>query len=177
MRTLIAALFLVAASGAQAQVYVCDDNGHKTFSQTPCGTDARSVELNTGDGSITLTPEITEESSQAVCRLMLRGVDIANRLSKQRISPTVAQQRISGFLREHITNYDDIVRANPAYVTAISHGSSTITRYGYTTDHMTDDEHRAMLNDCADSVYQYGKNAGSSLSGGSKRPISQGKNI
>ena len=106
MRLVFASLFLVLATAAHAEVYECDDgSGHKSFSQQPCGSNAQVVPLQ-GDtgGSITLNTDTSADSLLAACKLMMRGVTVASNLARENININTAQQRVFGFIRDHISN-------------------------------------------------------------------------
>lgn len=153
---LIYAFFILLAmsAGAHAEVYVCDDGGHKTFSQEPCGTDAKVVTVEGSDGTVTVGPNATPETLAATCKLMRRGISIASGLAQENININTAQQRVFGFIRDHITNFRDVVRQNPAYYTFINQNATLVTAVGYRTagQGVTDDDINDFIAQCTRSA-------------------------
>jgi len=172
MRLVFASLFLVLATAAHAEVYECDDgSGHKSFSQQPCGSNAQVVPLQ-GDtgGSITLNTDTSADSLLAACKLMMRGVTVASNLARENININTAQQRVFGFIRDHISNYREATRQNPGLGSFINQNAALVTVLGYQSvgRGITDEDLDNATAACAKSAYQAAQQAGQ-LQGGTHR--------
>lgn len=166
MRTSIAkaALLLLLAGApllAAAEIYQCEENGRKVFSQEPCGADARSVTLSGGSLSrITIPEQFDERAAKDVCRVIIGSWDVAARLSKQRVARDQAQQRVFGYLREHIANFDEASKAEPDLFVALKGVSVMVTNMAYTNPDVMPGEQNAAVNQCASKTMESVRKSG-----------------
>lgn len=155
------AVLLLATMGAHAQVYVCDVDGHKSYSQIPCGKDAKEVETKAESGSITVSVNPTPDSLLASCKLMVRGANEARRLANEGIDPNSAQQRLFGFLRDHITNFKEVVQDNPGYYDTMQRNSVLLVGYGYNNARrpLTDQDLNNVVSECSRTALEHARQA------------------
>ena len=109
------ALLLLAACTAHAEIYVCDDNGKKSYSQQPCGKDAKAVTLENGPRQITIPEQPDESYAADFCNLALGAWDMAStskRIHNYRYNGA-SEEQIQGYLRERIANFEELSRRNP----------------------------------------------------------------
>jgi hypothetical protein len=67
---------LLISRSAYAEIYSCEKNGIKEFSQQPCGESAVIVQ-NSGEDSLQIVVPMTNEDITRICRLVLKGWDFA----------------------------------------------------------------------------------------------------
>ena len=145
MRSIPAFFLLLAfAAGAHAEVYVCDDNGHKSYSQQPCGQDAKVVSpVGGSDGSVSISASgNTPDTALRLCKVIFRSFTIARTLAQEQVDFNSAEPRVLGFIRDHISNYRELVGKNPAFSTFISVESRNMTAIAYRSSNasLTDEE-------------------------------------
>lgn len=143
---------LAAAAGASAEIYVCEDNGKKTFSQQPCGADARAVELQKGGGRVTLPEEFDARAARDVCRLIVRSWEVAAQMKRQNIAFERANERVFGYLREHVDNFDEVARRSPQIFTVLKQASQNVTRGAYANPNIRPGEIDAAADECTQAV-------------------------
>lgn len=164
VRFIFVMLALLLARMAAADVYTCqDDQGHKVFSQQPCGKDAQVVTTQGMSGSITVQAHPTPEMMLATCKMAVRGVDLALQLAKERIDFNSARQRVFGFMRDHISNFQDVVQKNPNFRGFLENNANNITVVGYRAVNasVTDDELNELTASCTKSAEEKLQNGAS----------------
>ena len=112
MRVLLL-LGLLAGLPAHAEIFVCEDGGRKTFSQQPCGKDARGVALNNEVSRITLPRYLNANSAAKLCGVMAGAWEMVAADQRREDGGNMDQQRLVSYLRERISNYNAIIRLNP----------------------------------------------------------------
>lgn len=146
---LIAALWLLTAASAQAEIYQCMIDGVKSFSQQPCGADAKTVTTSNAVRKITIPAVIDEKAAEEICNLMTGAWDMAavrsRNTGKGRIDTethTFAKdagdldkemlgKQVMHFMKERIANYQELQKSNPFFLmtltmtSAIMVGSAT----------------------------------------------------
>jgi len=109
MRFLSVLLLLGMAVTAHAEIYTCEENGQKTFSQLPCGKDAKTVTLQDGGRKITIDLNNLPQAADDLCGLARGAWDTAlsaSRVNKKRGQVPVS--RIEGYMRERISNAKEL---------------------------------------------------------------------
>jgi hypothetical protein len=148
-------LALLLAPAAMADVYTCqDDQGHKVFSQQPCGKDAKVVTTQGVSGSITVQAHPSPEEMFATCKMLVRGVGLALQMAKEHIDFNSARQREFGFMRDHISNFQEVVQKNPNFRGFLENNANNITVVGYRAVNasVTDDELNELTASCTKSA-------------------------
>lgn len=129
---------------SQAQIYMCQDAaGHKTFSQDPCGADAKIVQQQDIDGSITIDTEAPPERKAAdLCHMIMKTLNIARQEARMNVDANALQARIYGYMRDRISNYLELEARHAGFDTAMRLQASKITQLGYATRYsvITDDD-------------------------------------
>jgi len=116
MRFLVALLVMLSVFSAHAEIYTCEDEGRKVFSQLPCGKDAKTVTLQNGARKIVLDLESNANAPEEFCNLATGAWDMAVASGHiGRTKDTVAIGRIEGYMRECIANLNELRQkgANP----------------------------------------------------------------
>lgn len=145
-------LLLVVAGMARAEIYVCEDNGKKTFSQQPCGSNAKAVELQSDRPRITLPDEFDARAAHDICKVIVRSWDMAAQLRRQRIPIETAYPRVFSYLRESVSNFDDFSRTHPALFTSFQTASRQVTQGAYSMPDLQPGEREVALRECTTGV-------------------------
>lgn len=143
---------LVMAGTACAEIYVCEDNGKKTFSQQPCGADAKAVELQQQGGRITIPEQFDARSSRDFCKMVVRSWEVAAQMKRQNIAFERANERVFGYLREHVANFDEVVKRSPQVFTVFQQASLNVTRGAYANPNIRSGEMDAAIDQCTQGV-------------------------
>lgn len=153
MRTLGTGLVLLAMAGlARAEIYVCEDNGKKTFSQQPCGANAKAVELQSDRSRITLPEEFDGKAAFDMCKIIVRSWDMAAQLRRQRIPIDRAYPRVFSYLRESVSNFDEFSRGNPGLFTAFQDASRRVTAGAYANPDLQPGEREVAQRECTTAI-------------------------
>lgn len=138
MNKLLMTLGLLASLQAHAEIFVCEVDGQKTYSQQPCGTDAKPVTLNSGVRQVTLKEPINRPFAEKVCSLMSGAWDMSASASRVQgkgridrethaftkdntpVDPDAMQRQVMNYLRERIANYNELNRTSPYFVQALT---------------------------------------------------------
>jgi hypothetical protein len=134
MRSLPLCLAVLMFCGkASAEIYACEKNGVKEFSQKPCGESA--VVLKTeGDDSIRIVVPMPDKDVQRVCRLVVRAWEQAgvNRTNSYSSSwryrrATSSQERTRDYVFSRISNLPELARDYPSLYRLIDSLASRAT--------------------------------------------------
>lgn len=102
-------LFLLAVS-AHAEIYTCEENGRKMFSQQPCGKDAKTVTLQNNGRRVTIDAENNpKKAAEDLCSLARDAWDVAlssNRINNGRVG--FNSKRIGLYVKERIANFEEL---------------------------------------------------------------------
>lgn len=145
-------LLLVAAGVARAEIYVCEDNGKKTYSQQPCGSDAKAVELQSDRARITLPDEFDARAAHDICKVIMRSWDVAGQMRRQRIPIDRAYPRVFSYLRESVSNFDEFSRTHPNIFSAFQRASRQVTQGAYNLPDPQPGEREVAQRECTAGV-------------------------
>lgn len=145
---------LLATGAARAEIYVCEDNGRKTYSQQPCGDNAKAVELQQAPGRITLPDQFDGKAASDVCKIIVRSWEVAAQMRRQNIDMTRANERVFGYLRESVTNFDELARRNPQMFSAFQNASRQVTAGAYANPVIKPGEREAAQQECTRGIVQ-----------------------
>ena len=109
MRIWISLWLLIFSVSTHAEIYTCEEDGKKIFSQIPCGKDAKTVSLQGDSRKITIDLTNIPKTADDLCGLARSAWDVA--LASNRVNKTsnkVAQTRIEGYMRERIANANEL---------------------------------------------------------------------
>lgn len=149
MRVYWMATLLLASVPAHAEIYMCEENGRKIFSQQPCGNDAKTMTVQAAGGSITLPEEFDEQAALDVCKMMVKSWEVAAQMRRQRIPMDTAEQRTFGFLRERITNFDEATRRAPELFSTMRAIAQRLTNDAYRSPDIQPGEREIAIQQCA----------------------------
>ncbi|RZU38365.1 hypothetical protein EV700_2296 [Fluviicoccus keumensis] len=166
MRYLIA-LTLLCSLTAHAEVFMCEENGHKIFSQQPCGRNAQSLTLDNEVQKITIPDEIDEEYARNICTLAAKAWDKATVTNRSAYDSTTYQERaaiegIHRYIRDRIANYGQVARRNPYLETSVAAVSRSLWMLARAVPNPTADQIGEFTDGCGKTVMEsaarlYGK--------------------
>lgn len=151
-RVAVGLAVLAVAGLARAEIYVCEDNGKKTFSQQPCGANAKPVELQQQAGRIMLPEQFDARAAADICKIVVRSWEVAAQMSRQNIAFERANERVFGYLRERVVNFDEVVKRNPQVFTVFQQASRNVTRGAYSRPTIRPGELEAAVDECTQTV-------------------------
>jgi hypothetical protein len=175
---MILLLPLVTTSVFAADVYVCEKNGRKEFSQLPCGDNAFVLQTEGEPSSLKLSIPFKPKQITALCKLVIKAKDravqsqkVPSRSSSYNYNRNYNYNSQAYRLQEQQRRYDNNLRNTPeAYVLgkienleAIAQNSPSsyqllkeLTRYisynGYEESPMYESERIAAQSDCEDRI-------------------------
>ena len=153
MRLLILATLLATSTPSLAEIYMCEENGKKTFSQQPCGKNAQSVTVQKRQGTIVLPETVDMTSATNICEMMINSWEMASQMRRNRIDQYDAQNRVFGYVREHISNFEERSRVDSTLYERLQNASYKITAAAYTGATLNQPGERdAAIKSCADGI-------------------------
>lgn len=96
-------LFMISSLSFGGEVYVCEKNGRKEFSQLPCGDKAVVLQTKGEPSSLKLSIPFKPKEITAVCQLVIKAKDRAAQQNKA-VNQTYAQNYR---YQQRYRNYDD----------------------------------------------------------------------
>lgn len=161
-------LLLCAAAEVQAGIYLCEDNGRKTYSQQPCGSNSKAVELEGAKGRITISDDFTAASATDLCKMMVRSWEVAAQMKRQGVAMDQANLRVFGYLREHVTNFDEATRRQPEMFNVFRAASARLTQDAYANPNILAGEQDLAVQQCATRTFEEYKRGKALKPGGGK---------
>lgn len=118
-------------AGAWAKdVYVCEQNGVKTFSELPCGAKSEVVQ-GLGERSVAFSVNMPSADIRYFCKIALRGWDKsaaeATNARNYRYSYRGRSTRdnVRGYILSHVSNLEDLARDEPQLYSLVKDLAST----------------------------------------------------
>ena len=115
------ALFALCATAniaLAADVYVCDKNGRKEFSQLPCGDNAVILKSEGEPTNLKISVPMKQKEVSALCRLVIKAKDRS--VQPRKTYPRYNRGRSYNY--NHDSNYDSVnTRANDPQAYVLSH--------------------------------------------------------
>lgn len=113
---------VVSGSVLAADVYVCEKNGRKEFSQLPCGDNAVVLQTESEPSSLKLSIPFKEKQITALCSLVIKAKDREAQSQKSVSSSAYSTSRYNRYnsqayryqqMRQQQAYYDNKNRENP----------------------------------------------------------------
>lgn len=169
MKKSITLMMLLTTSSAWAgNVYVCEKDGRKEFSQLPCGENA--VILKSGDESnnIKLSIPIKDKEITPLCKLVIRAKDKVAQGRKNpaqysrysKYNTTYHRQNNNSndnpqaYLLQRIENIEIIAQKSPSQYQMIKNLVYSVSYQGYEESPIYQAERAAALTECENTVSQ-----------------------
>jgi hypothetical protein len=115
-------VLMLGGLASAAQIYQCEENGRKVFSQEPCGSDAKVVQTS-GDRSVIMSVKMPPADINYLCSLSMRSWDrmadeqrnrrAANSYRYYGSSSGSSDERRRAFVLSHISNLEKLAVDDP----------------------------------------------------------------
>lgn len=149
----------MAATAQAGQIYQCEENGRKVFSQQPCGSDAKVVKSANADRTVLMAVDMSLSDVNYLCALAMRSWE--KRTADQRNSSAGgyyyggssrdAEGERQAFVLSHIENLETIAADDPELY-EVAKSVSRRTFYGRSGDYTYDAERARAEKDCRTDV-------------------------
>lgn len=151
---------LLGSVASAAQIYQCEQNGRKVFSQEPCGSDAKVVQT-AGSRSVVMSVKMPAADINYLCSIAMRSWErMADEQRNQRAANSYryygsssgnSDERRRAFVLSHISNLEKIAVDDPelydaAKYLASRHYSGDPSSYTY------DAERARAQNNCVEEM-------------------------
>lgn len=175
----VLALMSVADATLAADVYVCEKNGRKEFSQLPCGDNAVVLKTEGDPANLKISVPMKQKEVSALCKLVIKAKDQTvkpqaksyprydpyyNRRSNYRYNRNhsyyddyelnASSRRVNPqeYLLSHIANLEQIARESTQLYKMIKSLINDSDYQGYETSPIYEAERAAALADCERNV-------------------------
>ncbi|HEX6591793.1 MAG TPA: DUF4124 domain-containing protein [Moraxellaceae bacterium] len=148
----------MSATAQAGQIYQCEENGRKVFSQQPCGSDAKVVKSANADRTVVMAVNMSLSDVNYLCALAMRSWE--KRTADQRNSSAGgyyggssrdAEGERQAFVLSHIENLETIAADDPELY-EVAKNISRRTFYGRSGDYTYDAERARAEKDCRTDV-------------------------
>lgn len=148
----------VAASAQAGQIYQCEENGRKVFSQQPCGSDAKVVKSANADRTVQMSVRMPTSDVNYLCALAMRSWE--KRTADQRNSTGSyyyggssrdSEGDRQAFVLSHIENLEQVAADDPELY-EVAKNVSRRSFYGRPGDYTYDAERARAEKDCQTDV-------------------------
>lgn len=150
----------LAAASAHAEIYVCEQDGRKSFSEHPCGQSAREVQTVIADDRIRMEVPMSEESLKQFCGVVVKAWEQArvNRSNASVVNPrrryyhregeTYNSERIRAFVYSRVRNLPEIAAEYPGLYRRIESLVSRLSPSGDLSSYLYDSERARIRQEC-----------------------------
>lgn len=160
MRMLLTGLLLMAAvMPVRAEIFMCEEDGRKVFSQQPCGKAAKAMNLSNEIRKLTLPEEIDEQAAKDICQFLVGAWDMAassgrNQNASERPADTYdsLDDQVMGYVRERVANYQERVRADPKFQHVLSEAAAVLVEHAYDHPRVTPEATAKFKGKCLDRI-------------------------
>lgn len=169
MKRFITLIMLLSTSSAwAANVYVCEKDGRKEFSQLPCGDNAVILKSDDEPNNIKLSIPIKDKEITPLCKLVIRAKDRAAQGRKNpaqysgysKYNTTYHRQNNNSsenpqaYLLQRIENIEMIAQKSPSQYQMIKSLVYSVSYQGYEESPIYQAERAAALTQCENTVSQ-----------------------
>lgn len=156
----LAALGLMLSMAASAgQIYQCEENGRKVFSQQPCGADAKVVKSENGDRSVIMSASMPGSDINYLCSLAMRSWERQAEETRNRSASGYYSYSGSGdrderrhaFVLSHIENLEKIA-SDDSELYDIAKSIASRSFYGNPSSYTYDAERAKAQKSCVSDV-------------------------
>lgn len=159
------AIVAITSPVLAGEVYVCEKNGHKEFSQLPCGDNAVVLKTKGDAANIKISMPMKAKEITALCKLVITAKDKmaqsqktysrSNRYGRydynynNRNSSTNNPQ---AYVLAHIANLEQIATSSPNLYELIKGMTDNVYYQGYEESPIYEAERAAALSNCEDNT-------------------------
>ncbi len=149
-------------------VYVCEKNGRKEFSQLPCGDNAVIMKSKGGATSIKISMPMKEKEVTALCQLVIAAKDKMaqgqksysrsgrygryGRYDYSYNDRDSSSNNPQAYVLSHVTNLEQIATSSPELYELIKGLTDSVYYQGYEESPIYEAERAAALRNCEDNT-------------------------
>lgn len=177
----VSVMWVISSTAFAADVYVCEKNGRKEFSQLPCGDNAVILKTEGDPNSFSISIPMKPKEIDALCRLVIRAKDISLKSQRKYIPPIRNYNRRNynrrnynydynynynyesantrsnrntpeTYVLSHISNLEQIATKSPSLYQTIKSLVSHVEYHGYEESPIYESERAAALSNCQESL-------------------------
>jgi hypothetical protein len=150
----------VSATAAAGQIYQCEENGRKVFSQQPCGADAKVVKSENAERSVVMSASMSGSDINYLCSLAMRSWERQAEESRNRKAvegyyyysgSSDRDERRRAFVLSHIENLEKIASNDPELY-EIANSIANRSYYGNPSSYTYDAERAKAQKACLTDV-------------------------
>jgi hypothetical protein len=166
----VSAMWVISSAAFAADVYVCEKNGRKEFSQLPCGDNAVILKTEGEPNSLKISMPMKPKEVAALCQLVIKAKDMA--VKNQKNNYERAQRNYNrhnynynynnnsgggrdtpqAYVLSHIANLEQIAEKSPPLYQLIKGLASNVYYQGYEDSPIYEAERAAALTNCKDNL-------------------------
>lgn len=163
------AVSIIANSALAADVYVCEKNGRKEFSQLPCGDNAVILKTEGDPANLKISVPMKQKEVSALCKLVIKAKDRS--VQPRKTYPRYNHSRSynydynydsgnarandpQAYVLSHIANLEQIAKQSPPLYEMIKGLTYNIYYNGYEESPIYQAERAAALANCENNVSQ-----------------------
>lgn len=164
-RFLLLAGFMQAASAAD--IYVCEKDGKKEFSQLPCGSNAIIVKDKSESSVISITNPMAEKDITRLCQLVIQAKDRyamatafnnSRRYTRRSYNYNSSRDNIANspqaYVLSRIANLEQLAGKSPRTYDMVKGLVHHVSYQGYEQSPLYQAERAAAMTDCSEHVAQ-----------------------
>lgn len=163
------AVSIIANSALAADVYVCEKNGRKEFSQLPCGDNAVILKTEGDPTNLKISVPMKQKEVSALCKLVIKAKDrsVQPRKNYPRYnrgrsynyddnydSGNTRANDPQAYVLSHIANLEQIAKQSPQLYEMIKGLTYNMYYHGYEESPIYEAERAAALTTCENNVSQ-----------------------
>jgi hypothetical protein len=162
-------LCAIANMALAADVYVCEKNGRKEFSQLPCGDNAVILQTEGDPTNLKISVPMKQKEVSALCKLVIKAKDrsVQPRKTYQSYnrsrsynydynydSGNTRANDPQAYVLSHIANLEQIAKQSPQLYEMIKGLTYNMYYHGYEESPIYEAERAAALTSCENNVSQ-----------------------
>ena len=163
------ALCVIAKTALAADVYVCEKNGRKEFSQLPCGDNAVILKSDGEPTNLKISVPMKQKEVSDLCKLVIKAKDRSvqpkktySRYNRSRSynydssydSGNTRTNDAQSYVLSHIANLEQVAKQSPRLYEMIKGLTYNMYYHGYEESPIYEAERAAALTSCENNVSQ-----------------------
>ncbi len=167
----VLAIMMFTDAALAADVYVCEKNGRKEFSQLPCGDKAVILKTEGDPTNLKISVPMKQKEVSALCKLVIKAKDRSVQPQKRYPrynrgrsynyndnysydSSDNSRNNPQTYVLSHISNLEQIASQSPQLYEMVKNLTSSVYYQGYEESPIYQAERAAALSNCESNVSQ-----------------------
>jgi len=166
----VSVMWVISSAAFAADVYVCEKNGRKEFSQLPCGDNAVILKTDGEPNSLKISMPMKPKEVAALCKLVIKAKDMAVKTQKNNYAraqrnynrhnynynydydSSNSRNTPQAYVLSHIANLEQIAEKSPPLYRLIKDLVSNVYYQGYEESPIYEAERAAALTNCKNNL-------------------------